>query len=39
MKDEITLQVKEEIFIVSIAEYDGSYKHTLLQDTDCFSWE
>lgn len=39
MKDEITLQVKEEIFIVSIVEYNDSYENTLLQDTDYFSWE
>jgi hypothetical protein len=39
MLDEITLQVKEEIFIASIAEHDDSYALTLLQDINCFAWE
>lgn len=38
MTDEITLQVKEEIFNIARVEAQDEQEPTMLQDISCFSW-
>lgn len=38
MKDEVTLTVKEELFIMQMAEQQDVQEPTLLEDTDCLGF-
>lgn len=38
MKDEVTLTVREELFIMQMAEKQDVQEPTLLEDTDCLGF-